>query len=341
MVDYVFAAHGVVGSRNKTIAGHASVGMPGILLTQGGSARNVRKPGTKPSVYTARGGHVTTIGMCGKKAGGKYRAEGEHHIMIRYLFILVGLLLAPGVAVAQFEGEIHTRITAKDGGGFAKVYLSKVGTRSEIDIHSPKRHQVSARPYHVTTLQRFSQPDLVYNVNDERQVYSVIDLKKMPSQTKRVEGDTYTITRLGSDTIAGYACEKARVTSQDQTETDLCVAKDIAGMDAWVAMMEQTMQVKSGMFKALKDAKLEGFPVKMVMRRKGKDSPIVTTEVVRVEAKSLAPSLFEVPSTYKKEDVISSFATPEMAEKMQSFVDKMTPAQRKLYEDMKNRMIGR
>ena len=79
---------------------------------------------------------------------------------------------------------------------------------------------------------------------------------------------------------------------------------------------------------------VEGLPIKMVVHRKGENLPIMTTAVVRVEAKSLAASLFEVPSTYKKENVISLLATPEMAEKMQNFVDKTTPAQRKLYENM-------
>jgi|SRR5581483_199028 len=261
--------------------------------------------------------------------------------MLRHALVLMVLLVIPGVATAQFEGEVHTKITTKDGGGFAKTYLSKVGTRSEIDIHSPKLRQVSAHPYHVTTLQKFSEPDLVYNVNDERKVYSVIDLKKINGKTTRFDDDTYTITRLGPDTIAGVVCEKARLISQNQTEIDLCVAKNIAGMEAWAVLMERAAQVKSGMFKALKEAKLEGFPVKMVIRRQKQDSPLVTTEVVRIEAKSLPASLFAVPSTYTKEDVLSSFATPQIAEGMQNFVNKMTPAQRKLYEDMKNRMRGR
>jgi len=256
---------------------------------------------------------------------------------MRYVFALMVLLLAPGVVMAQFEGEIHTKVINKEGRGFALMYLSKLGARNEIDIHSPKLQPVSAQPYRMTTLQKFSEPNLIYTVNDERKVYSVVDLKK----TKSFADDTYTVTRLGSDTIAGYMCEKVRLTSQNQTETDLCVAKNIAGMDVWIAMMERTAQIKGGMFKALKRAGVEGLPIKMVVHRKEENLPIMTTEVVRIEAKSLAASLFEVPSTYKKEDVISLLATPEMAERMQNFVDKMTPVQRKRYEDMKDRMLGK
>lgn len=261
--------------------------------------------------------------------------------MIRLSLTLLTILFAPLLAHAQFEGELQTKITTRDGSGVSKLYLSKLGARNEIDIRSPKLQQTSSRPYHLTTLHTFADPDLVYHVNDERKTYSVINLKKVREQTKRFDDETYTVKRIGSDTIAGYVCEKALLTTQNQTETEMCIAKNIAGMNAWVAMMEQAAQVKSGMFKALKDAGLEGFPVKMVMRHKGGESPILTTEVIRAEAKSLPSALFEVPSSYQKEDVVSSFATPEMTEKMQDFMHKMTPEQKKMYEQMRNRMLGR
>jgi hypothetical protein len=341
MGDSASAAPDVTGSHDGTIVGRASVDMPGTPLTPAEFAQNVEKSGNKPSACTANNGHGTTIGMCGKKAVGENSAKGYSPNMT-YVFALMILLLAPGVVTAQFfEGEIHTKVIIKDGRGFAIMYLSKLGARNEIDIHSPTLQSVSAQPYRMTTLQRFSEPNLIYTVNNERKVYSVVDLKKTNGPTKSFADDTYTVTRLGSDTIAGYTCEKVRLTSQNQTETDLCVAKNIAGMEVWIAMMERTAQIKRGMFTAIKRAGVEGLPIKMVVHRKEENLPIMTTEVVRVEEKSLAASLFEVPSTYKKEDVISLLATPEMAEKMQNFVDKMTPVQRKRYEDMRDRMLGK
>jgi len=256
--------------------------------------------------------------------------------------ILTAMLLIPHIAAAQFEGEISTKITTRhSGGGSGKLYLSKLGTRNEIDFNSPKLQGVSTGPYRIVTIQKFAEPDLVYHLNEERKTYSILDLKKIGNQTKGFNDETYTVKRLGVDTVAGYACEKALLSSQHGTETEMCIAKSIRGMEAWVTMMERTAQVKSGMFKALKDAGLEGLPVKMIMRRKGEDSPIMTMEVVQAEQKPLSVTLFEVPSSYQKEDIISSFATPEMAEKLNGFMNKMTPEQRKIYEGMKNRMMGR
>ena len=34
---------------------------------------------------------------------------------MRYVFTLMVLLLAPGVVMAQFEGEIHTKVITKGG----------------------------------------------------------------------------------------------------------------------------------------------------------------------------------------------------------------------------------
>ena len=261
--------------------------------------------------------------------------------MIRFSLIFFTLFLTPFLAYAQFEGEIHSKITTRDGNGVSKLSLSKLGARHEIDIRSPKLQQISSRPYHLTTIHKFADPDRVYYVNDERKIYSVINLKKVRDHTQRVDDEVYTVKRIGSDTIAGYTCERVLLTTQNQTETGTCIAKNIAGVDLWITLMEQTVQMKSGMFKALKDAGVEGFPVKMVMRRNGGESPFLTTEMIRAETKSLPAALFDVPPSYQKEDVISSFVTPEMTEKMQGFIRKITPERKKMYEELRNRLLSR
>jgi hypothetical protein len=67
MGDSASAAPDVTGSHGGTIAGRASVDMPGTPLTPAEFAQNAGKSGSKPSACTANNGHGTTIGMCGKK----------------------------------------------------------------------------------------------------------------------------------------------------------------------------------------------------------------------------------------------------------------------------------
>ena len=341
MVACVSVVHDVAGSHDAMTAGPASVSMRGTPLTPAECVRNVDGPGSRHSVCNVTDGHVMMTGMSGKKGTASNSFTGEIHNMRRYVLTLMVWLCASSVASAQFEGEIYSRITTKDGNGFAKVWVSKMGTRSEIDIHSPTLQRLSARPYRLVTLQKISEPDLVYHLNDERKVYAVINLKKVQDFTNRVDDDTYTLQRLGKARIADYECEKVRLTSQNHTETDLCIAQHLTGMTAWVTMLERTANVKSGMLRTLQESGLDGFPIQMVVRRQGKESPLITTEVVRVDPKTLASSLFTVPDTYKRESAISSLATSEMVDQMKSLMQKMPPEQQRLFQDMKNKMMGK
>lgn len=248
-------------------------------------------------------------------------------------FVIPFLALLPVSAFAQFEGIVEMKMAAKDGSGTGKTYVSKVGSRSEIALQSPKLQQLTSGPFRMVTIQKFSEPDLVYHLNDERKTYSIINLKDAREQAGKLSEETYTVKRIGADTVAGYTCEKALLTSGDGRETEVCVTKDISGMSAWMAMMERTAMAKGGMLKALKEAQLEGLPVRMITRGK-EGAPVVTVEVVRAERQSLSPALFEVPSDYKKEAAGMSFVTPEMQQKMKEAMEKIKPEHRKMLEQL-------
>jgi len=248
-------------------------------------------------------------------------------------FILLLLVLMPASALAQFEGIIEMKMTTKDGSGTGKTYVAKVGSRSEIAFQSPKLQPLTSGPFRMITIQKFNEPDLVYHLNDERKTYSIINLKQAHEQAGKLSEETYTVKRIGSDTIVGYTCEKALLTSQGGRETEICVSKDISGMSAWLAMMERAAMAKGGRFKALKEAELEGLPVRMITHGK-EGTPVVTIEVVRAERQSLSPALFEVPSDYKKEAAGMSFLTSEMQQKVREAMEKIRPEQRKMLEQL-------
>ncbi|MGE0825363.1 MAG: DUF4412 domain-containing protein [Candidatus Binatia bacterium] len=258
---------------------------------------------------------------------------------MRRLSFALALVLAFSLSAhAQFEGEIHTKITTPDGTGTGTLYLSKVGVRNEMDIKSPRLKEISSGTFAMITLHKIAEPDVVYHVNPTRKTYSVINLKKIRTRTKGLDKEDYTIKRLGSDTVAGYACEHVLITSRRNEETEMCIAQGIAGASEWLATMEQSSPVKDRMMTALKEAGITGFPVKVVTREKGQQSPEMTMEVVQVNEKALPASLFTVPGDYKQENVISSFMTPEMEKKMQDAMKKLTPDQRKMYEQMMEQM---
>jgi hypothetical protein len=71
MASSTFAARAVTGNHVNKIVGHVPADMSGTPLTQAGSAQNAKSRGSKRNVYAASNGHVTMIGMCGKKDQGK------------------------------------------------------------------------------------------------------------------------------------------------------------------------------------------------------------------------------------------------------------------------------
>ena len=88
-------------------------------------------------------------------------------------------------------------------------------------------------------------------------------------------------------------------------------------------LMRRGAQDEGSMMKALKDARAEGFFVKMVTREKGKTEPLTTMELTKAEKKSLPASMFEVPTGYAKQEGMMGAA-----------MENLTPEQKKQMEEM-------
>ena len=96
--------------------------------------------------------------------------------------------------------------------------------------------------------------------------------------------------------------------------------------------MRRGNQSDEGMMKALKDAGVDGFVVKMITREKGNPAPVSTMELTKVEKKSLPASLFEIPAGYTKQEgmmgAASVMAPPGAGDEMRKAMENMTPEQR-------------
>lgn len=262
------------------------------------------------------------------------------------LAMLAGAALAAAPAFAQFEGEIDMRITAPGGtNGTGKVFVSKTGSRTEMNM------QTQHMPIRMTTLMKFSNPDVMYLVNDTQRTYAEIDLKKMKEQASKNQGararETWTVKKLGRETVNGYACEHLLVThgTDAKSEQEWWTTRDIAGLsyDSMRGLMRRGNQGDEGILKALRDAGVEGFVVKMVTREKGNPTPVSTMELTKAEKRSLPASLFEIPAGYKKQEGMMGamgVASPEAQEQMRKAMENLTPEQRKQIEDMMKKQQG-
>lgn len=254
------------------------------------------------------------------------------------LNVVAGAALAAAPAFAQFEGEIDMKITGQGGmTGTGKVLVSKVGSRTEMDMQTPNM------PMHMVTLMKFSAPDVMYLINDKAKTYGEIDVKKTRESAAKVkaEQEAYSVKVLGSEKILGYSTKHVLLSRRgDRSEMEVWTTKDLMGLS--YETMRGLMRRGSGqddgsMMKALKDAGADGFFVKMVTRDKGNAEPLTTMELTKAEKRSLPASTFEIPPGYTKQEGMMGTAavvSPEAAEQMRKAMENMTPEQRKQLEEM-------
>jgi hypothetical protein len=261
------------------------------------------------------------------------------------LAMLAGAALAATPALAQFEGELSMKLTMRDGSGTGKAYVSRAGARSELDIQAGKM------PFKMTTLMKTSNPDVMYMINDQQKAYAEMDLVKMKEQAAKYREkskETWSVKKLGKETVNGYSSEHVLVTRAEdaKSEQELWTSKDISGLsyESMRGLMRRGNQSDEGMMKALKDAGVDGFVVKMITREKGNPTPVATMELTKVERKSLPASLFEIPAGYTKQEgmmgAASVMAPPGAGDEMRKALENMTPEQRKQIEEMMKRQQG-
>ena len=218
------------------------------------------------------------------------------------MFAAAALAAAP--AFGQFEGQIDMKITGQEGmAGTGKVFVSKVGSRTEMDLESARM------PMHMTTLTKFSAPDVMYLINDKARTYTEMDTKKAREQAAKMTGakdkEAYSIKVLGSEKLLGYSTKHVLLSRPgDKSEMEAWTTTDLLGLsyESMKGLIRRPAQDEGSMMKALKDAGAEGFFVKMITREKGKTEPLTTMELTKIEKKSLPASMFEVPAGYTKQE---------------------------------------
>jgi hypothetical protein len=260
------------------------------------------------------------------------------------LNVLAGAALAAAPALAQFEGEIDMKMTGPGMSGTVKMYVSKVGARSTMDMQTAKM------PMKMTTLMKFANPDVIYMINDAARTYSEMNLKEVRESASKMktEKEPYTVKVLGSERVLGYSTKHVLLTRpSERSEMEIWTTKDIFGLnyEAMRGLMRRDPNRDEGTFvKALHDAGADGFFVKMITREKGKPEPTSTMELTKAEKKSLSGSLFEIPAGYAKQEGMMGAAgvmmSPEQQEQMRKAMENLTPEQRKQMEEMMKRQQG-
>ena len=250
-------------------------------------------------------------------------------------FSLGALLALPLAAAAQWEGALEMKITGQQMNGTSKALVGKAGARMQIEMSNAELRQAGQGATRMTILVRNAEPGVSYMINDAQKSYARIDVKEMQKSVPAAEQEKkWTVKRLGSDRVAGYACERALVNQEgSETDNEVCVSREIAGSAGMFGAGRRDASVH-GLEKALKANGLEGMPIRMVMRPKGKPEATVAWELVKAEKRSLPASTFEIPAGYKETSMMGTMMSPEQQKQMQDAMKNMTPEQRKMLEQM-------
>jgi len=253
--------------------------------------------------------------------------------MLRWTILLLLIVARP--AFAGFEGYIEMTLKMKDGSGTMKGYISSVGTRTEIEA---RVLQMAGMPMQMTLVMKFSNPDVVYLLNDVAKTYTEFNVKDAADVTKNRPEKTYTIKKLGKGTVAGYACEHLLLIANDGGETEVWMSKELVDLAAFREYMRRNRQSAEvlGMMKALKEAGVEGFLAKMISRDPKTGEPAMTMELVKAEKRPVAASMFEIPAGYKKQaGILGMLPLPqEHQETLNKTMERLTPEQRKMLENL-------
>jgi hypothetical protein len=254
------------------------------------------------------------------------------------LALLLCAAATPVPVFAQFEGEAEFQITTRrEKGaplqGTAHMYVSPAGFRMEYAMNAGGKGPAIK----MTMLATLPNPEKVYLVNDENKTYSVMDTKQAREDMKSTPKEDYKVEKLGTDKVAGYSCQSARVTSSKGSDFEICVTKELGPSSDWIAAMNRNDPEARSWLQALKAQGIEGFPVRWAVRQKGSAESATVMELVRAQKKSLSASLFKVPADYKETGFAVGGLTPEQEKAMSEALKRMSPEQRKRYEEMMKR----
>lgn len=139
--------------------------------------------------------------------------------------------------------------------------------------------------------------------------------------------DTWTVKKLGSETILGYAATHVQATSSKGMTMEMWTTKDLVNADVLARAMSKSSQLPGNLFSALEKEGAAGFMLRMIS--KGKDGNGTRMEVTKVEKAALPKSMFAVPAGYTKTAAPSIPGMPADAQKkLEEAMKNMTPEQR-------------
>ncbi|NTU53960.1 MAG: DUF4412 domain-containing protein [Chlorobiaceae bacterium] len=206
------------------------------------------------------------------------------------LFLILAL---PSVARA-FTGEMQMSLTMPSGKANIAYLFGKKAQRMEMTMLMERIPE----PLKTTVITRSAIPDEVTIVNHKSKTWSTMNLRAAAESATLLDFDSdYRFTRIGTETLKGYACEHVRLQSTSD-RLDLWITKGLGDFSTFRLLQSQNPRLSNtSLSKSLKTNGIEGFPVKIIQSN---DNGLYIMELTRVVPNEPADSNFSVPSGYQR-----------------------------------------
>lgn len=219
--------------------------------------------------------------------------------LFREVVLASALLLAAERAHAQFEGIVESKNATIDETGVTQHFVMTMSIKKD-------RIRIETSPAGTTpgTVMIYrSDRKVVWMLNEEDKTYFEVlhETRVQGGQPPSMPdpGDKPVVRRTGkSRKILGYSSEQIIVKRYDQ-ETELWATKGLGGLSATISQVLGQDESGSGWMDEVTALGL--FPLIASTKIDGK--VVESQEITRIEAKSLAEDLFELPSGFRKQAI--------------------------------------
>ncbi|MBS1599044.1 MAG: DUF4412 domain-containing protein [Bacteroidetes bacterium] len=226
----------------------------------------------------------------------------------------LGIMVAgKEISAADSAAIIKSYMSASGGSGeyyqYVMTSITKKGTSKDTSYHymtnngngrvEMKMSFPGVATNEMITIGHADKPEYTISLFPDNKTYSlnIIDT----SLINDGERDQYEVVKLGNETVAGYSCTHAKLTSvfgsgmfKSTTTMEIWTSTDVPGYALYKKML-LTSNIKPQMLQALEKAGCGGFLVKMESHNKDYS---MTNVLIKAGEKNLPASLFEIPSGY-------------------------------------------
>jgi len=256
--------------------------------------------------------------------------------MTRALAVALCLAAVPALA---FEGVIETKMTMNRG----KMDGAPEGTPSSFSgtgtitlkgLNSRMEHQMTMPGMGgggKTVVIYRGDEKTTYILNTAAKTYSKHVQDKLENES---DSSTWTVKKLGKDTVAGRSTEHVQVQKTSGGEVlEVWIDKNLISAGDLEKALNAGGGAQSGWWPALKKEGVAGVPLKVVSHN-AKGEPGVTWEATSVKAQSVPDSAFAVPAGYTESKGYGGMPSGGGPQSREQMMQNLTPEQRKQVEEM-------